>query len=136
MTRATDTARPHLLDFEQLRAALDAAVDLAVARFGPTVDLDEVAGYDDYHWHLPVDVAFAMDDDPGLHVNAGQSSDDLDELAEMVAHPDEQVLSHSLEHLASVLDLVAFLDSPRGPRRRPAGRTSPLPDPVIDPSRR
>lgn len=99
MTRATDTGRgPYVLDLEQLRTALDGVVDLAVARFGPTVDLDE--------------------------------------LVEMVARPDEQVLSHSSEHLVALLGLVAFLDPPRGPRLRPAGRTSPLPDPVIDPSGR
>ena len=125
-------ARQHILDFEQLRRALNSAVDLAAAHFGPTIDVDQVPEYNDYYWNLPTDTAFAMDADPGLHVGAGQSSDDLEELAEMLAEPDGQVLWHSLEHLSGLLALLAFLQNPRPGRARPAGKVSPLPD-ICDP---
>ena len=133
MAAAERSPRPHQLDFEDLRTALNGVIDLAIERFGPRLDVQAVAGYNDYYWHLPVEAAYAMDDDPGLYVDAGQSSDDLDELSEMIDQPHEQVLRHSVEHLVGLLNLVAFLDDPRSGRRRPPGATStslPAPSPT------
>ena len=127
MTTSEGPPRPHVLDFEQLRAALNGVVDLAIDRFGPTVDLQAVSEYNDYYWHLPTDTAHAMDDDPGLYVDAAQSSDDLEELAEMLARPQDQVLWHSVEHLVGLLNLVSFLADPRPKRSRPAGVSAPSP---------
>ncbi|GAA3624744.1 hypothetical protein GCM10022223_47280 [Kineosporia mesophila] len=124
--------RPHILDLEQLRFALNSVVDLAAARFGTTIDVDQVLEYNDYYWQLPTDIAYAMHADPGLYVNVGQISDDLEELAEMLDEPDEQVLWHSLEHLTGLLRLLAFLENPRPGRERPPGQVSPLPD-ITDP---
>jgi hypothetical protein len=125
-------ARPHILDLEQLRLALSNVVDLAAAHFGPTIDVDQIPEYNDYYWHLPTATAYAMDADPGLYVDAGQISDDLEELAEMLADPDEQTLWHSLGHLGGLLGLLAFLQNPRPGRSRPAGKVSTLPD-IPDP---
>lgn len=119
MTSREGTQRPHVIDFEQLRTALNGVVDLAIDRFGPQLDVETVPGYSDYYWHLPVDTAHAMDEDPGLYINAGQSSDDLGELAEMLSQPEDQVLWHSVEHLVGLLNLVSFLADPRPGRRRP-----------------
>ena len=102
--------RPGRLVFSQLRVAINGAIDLAESRLGEAVDLDALEQYRDYYWHLPVDVAFSMAEEPEKSVDAGQTSDDLEELADMVANPEDQVLWHSLEHLAEVLRLVAFLD--------------------------
>ncbi|MGI4896042.1 MAG: hypothetical protein ACRYF3_13110 [Janthinobacterium lividum] len=121
MTASEGPSRPHVLDFEQLRAALNGVVDLAIDRFGPQVDVEAVPEYNDYYWHLPTDTAHAMDDDPGLYVDAGQSSDDL----EMLAEPQDQALWHSVEHLVGLLNLVSFLADPRSKRRRPAGVSAP-----------
>ncbi|WP_432524282.1 hypothetical protein [Kineococcus sp. SYSU DK006] len=130
MAAAERSPRPHQLDFEDLRTALIGVIDLAIERFGARLDVQKVASYNDHYWHLPVDTAYALDDDPGLYVDAGQSSDDLDELAEMIDQPHEQVLRHSVEHLVGLLNLVAFLADPRPGRRRPLGTTSaPSPAP-------
>jgi hypothetical protein len=114
-------AAPHnawaVLQLADLRAALTSALDVAEAQLGTAIDLSAHADLRDYHWELPVDVAFAMDDDPGLRVVAGLTSDDLQTLAEA----DDPVWGHSLGHLAELLRLLAFLASPRPPRRRPAG---------------
>lgn len=97
-----------LLDLEQLRTALDGVVDLAIARFGPRLDLREVGH--DYYWHLPVQAAFTMSDDPGLRIDAGMSSDDLEEMQDMVENPQDQFLWHCATHLSEVLRLLAFAD--------------------------
>jgi hypothetical protein len=92
---------------------MNGAIDLAVARFGETVDLDSLEQYRDYYWHLPIEVAFSMAAEPEKSIDAGQTSDDLEELAEMTASSDDQVLWHSLAHLAELLRLLAFLDWPQ-----------------------
>jgi len=125
MTASEGPSRPHVLDFEQLRAALSGVVDLAIDRFGPQVGVEAVPEYNDYYWHLPTDTAHAMDDDPGLYVDAGQSSDDLPELTDMLAEPQDQVLWHSVEHLVGLLNLVSFLADPRPKRQRPASVSAP-----------
>ncbi|WP_380159305.1 hypothetical protein [Kineococcus sp. R86509] len=130
MTANEGLERPHVLDFEQLRAALNGAIDLTIDRFGPKVDVAAVPEYNDYYWHLPTDTAHAMDDDPGLYVNAGQSSDDLEELAEMLSQPQDQVLWHSVEHLVGLLNLVSFLADPRRKRSRPLGASAPSSAPL------
>ena len=101
---------------------------MAATRFGTTIDVDQIPEYNDYYWHLPTDTAYAQDADPGLYVDAGQISDDLEELAEMLAEPGEQVLWHSLEHLTGLLGLLAFLENPRPGRSSPADKVSPRPE--------
>lgn len=102
-----------IVDLEQLRTALTEVVDLAIARFGPRLDLSEVGH--DYYWHLPVEAAFTMSDDPGLRINAGMTSDDLEEMQDMVENPEDQFLWHSATHLSEVLRLLAFADSTSPP---------------------
>ncbi|MEH3076698.1 MAG: hypothetical protein PGN11_08435 [Quadrisphaera sp.] len=99
-----------MLDVEQLRVALNSLVDLAVERFGPTVDVSASHSLADCYWHLPVEPAKTMADAPGQHLGVGQLSDDLVELAAMVRDPQGQVLWHSATHLSELLRLLAFLD--------------------------
>lgn len=99
-----------VLDFEQLRAALNGLVDLAVERFGPTVDVGASRCLVDFYWHLPVQPAMTMADAPGKHIDSGQLSDDLAELADMVQDPGSQALWHSATHLSELLRMLAFLD--------------------------
>jgi hypothetical protein len=73
-------------------------------------------------WQLDVQTAFALDDDPGLRVSAGQTHDDLATLDEILAEPDEPVLSHSLAHLAELLRFLAFASNPRPGALRPSDR--------------
>ena len=54
-----------------------------------------------------------MRDDIATEVTAGLTSDDLDELDEMLANPGDQALWHSLEHLSELLRLLAALDADR-----------------------
>ena len=104
---------PMILDIDRLRTGLAAALDLAVERFGNSVDLRQFPTCKDYYWQLAPADAFSMRDNIATEVTAGLTSDDLDELDEMLANPGDQALWHSLEHLSELLRLLAALDADR-----------------------
>lgn len=107
---------PLVLDIERLRSGVNAVLDLAVAQFGTSVDLHRFPACKDYYWRLTAHDAFSMRDDIASQVVAGQTSDDLVELDEMLAEREDQVLWHSLEHLAELLRLLAvLLPAPEAP---------------------
>jgi hypothetical protein len=102
-------------------------------RLGAVIDVTSVAHAKDYYWHLSPDTAYAMDDDPGLRVDAGQTHDDLQELADMLADPEmHEALWHSLDHLAELMRFLAFADNPRSAKLRPAEPETPESNSSVD----
>lgn len=118
-----------LLHVADLRRALADALDAVEEQMGESIDLSKVPHIQGYYWFLAPDTAYAMDDDPGLRIAAGQTDDDITTLAEMLADPDmHDVISHSMGHLAELLRVLAFAASPRPPRVRPSDRLPPTSD--------
>ena len=69
---------------EDLRRAFSVLVDAIAANFGSTVTLCGADFYADHYWDLELEAAFGLVDDPGLHIGAGQASDDVDEVRDVV----------------------------------------------------
>lgn len=89
-------AEPRTINIPDLRTALIRTLDLAEARLGSTVELGA-----DYYWHLAVDDAFDVANEPTTFT-VGQVSDDLQEVhADHVRVPEEAW--HDLSHLVGVL---------------------------------
>jgi hypothetical protein len=80
-------AAPLLLRLADLRRALSDALDAVEEQIGESIDLAQVPHFKGYYWCLNTDTAYAMDDDPGLRITAGQTDDDIATLAEMLADP-------------------------------------------------
>jgi hypothetical protein len=94
------------IDVADLRQALTRLLDAAERDFGPTLDLRA-----DHYWLLELDAAFNLEREPA--VNAGQLSDDVASIRELLARPDgDAYLWHDLQHAAHVLLRVASLDLP------------------------
>ena len=119
MSAEESRALSSTLRLTDLRTAINAALDQVEQDLGPAVDLAGVEHYNDYYWALAVDIAFAMDDDPGLRVSAGQTSDDLETLADLLEEPADQLWTHSLTHLAELLRLLVYVTNPRAATRHP-----------------
>lgn len=97
-----------------LRRACTVLLDEVELRFGPDVALCGVAFDEDHYLTLTLAAAFELADRPELHVIAGQTSDDVDEVRALLDRPDgEVVLWHDLGHLAGVRLRIAYLDEPR-----------------------
>ena len=93
-----------------LRAALVKILDAIEAKYGPSVELDA-----DYYWTLNDTAAFAMVDHPEQHVGAGQLSDDVEELRDLLQREPEEgvIIWHDLGHVIGLLRRLATLDLPR-----------------------
>ena len=105
---------------EDLRGAFSVLVDAIAGNFGPTVTLCEKDFYADHYWNLELEAAFHLVDDPGLHINAGQTSDDVEEVRHILEREGGEVfLWHDLGHFSAVLRRIAFLDTP-DQRRAPS----------------
>lgn len=84
------------VNIPELRTAWIRTLDLAEVRLGSTVELDA-----DYYWHLAVDDAFDVANEPKA-LTVGQVSDDLQEIhADHDRVPEEAW--HDLSHLVGVL---------------------------------
>ena len=97
---------PIAIALADLRAALARVLDAAEEQFGPVVDLEA-----DYYWSLAAGDAFDLSKDPS--VVAGQLSDDVAEVRDLLAREeDEVVLWHDLEHVTGILLRIAGLAQP------------------------
>ncbi len=89
-----------VLRLDDLRDALDRALRATQARLGAEVVLQ-----DDYYWHLPVEQAFDVHQEPG-DLTMGQLSDDL-----AAVSPAEESGPHSAWHeLAHLVGLLRALE--------------------------
>lgn len=94
------------IDLADLRAALGRLLDAATDRFGPTLLLEA-----DHYWTLNVADRFNLAREPA--VEAGQLSDDVAEVHELLARAEGEVfLWHDLEHVVGILQRIADLDLP------------------------
>jgi hypothetical protein len=87
---------PLVIRMDELRAALGRALIAAEKRLGAEVALE-----DDHYWHLPVDEAFDMTQEPAS-LTVGQLSDDLENLR----GPGDlgpETAWHELSHLVGLL---------------------------------
>ena len=80
-----------------LRTALLRALDAMEERLGPRVPLDM-----DYYWHLPVERAFDMAEEPHTFT-VGQVSDDVEESIHDQRERLPEEAWHDLSHLIGVL---------------------------------
>lgn len=90
-------------------------MDAVESRFGSEVYLSEHRV--DLYWNVDLRAAFGMVDHPEQHIDCGQSSDDVREIADLLGREGQEPLSlwHDLDHLAGVLRMLAYLDLPDGP---------------------
>lgn len=89
-----------------LREQLDRLLRAVEARDGEAIEIDA-----DYYWLLESREAFALDR-PAI-ASAGQISDDIDELHNMAAREDDDLIPwHDLKHLIGLLEAIAARDRP------------------------
>jgi hypothetical protein len=92
------------LDVPLLRRQLDRILMIVERRGGATVELDA-----DHYWILETSEMFVLDSIPAP--NAGQLSDDVDELTAMASRPDDDLVPwHDLKHLIGLLETLACRD--------------------------
>lgn len=93
---------PLRVSIPDLRAALNRALDTTQALLGAEITVPV-----DYYWHVPVEAAFDMANEPEL-LTVGQVSDDI---AEIVHDDHDRVAEeawHDLSHLVGVLRALEF----------------------------
>ena len=90
---------------KELRAALGRLLDAVEERFGPAIDLAA-----DYYWTVDARAAYEPHEDPSGNVGAGQLSDDVDAIRELLRRDDEPIIWHDLSHVVGVLGRIAALD--------------------------
>lgn len=89
-----------VLSIPKLREALDRTLTAVEREHGEMVTLTG-----DYYWHLPVQAAFDMTV-ASPELDAGQLSDDLDELNDLLTEDETEgvpALWHNLQHLIGLL---------------------------------
>lgn len=89
-----------VLRIPKIRTALDRLLEAIQRQHGETVMLSR-----DMYWHLRVEDAFDMTQEPTTH-SVGQLSDDLESVNDFLAHaPGDDGLAawHELQHLIGVL---------------------------------
>jgi len=90
-----------------LRQALQRVLGAAEKKLGSVVDLDA-----DYYWTVPPGETFDKLEMPTA-LEAGQLSDDVAELQDLLAREDGEVfIWHDLDHLVGILRRLASLDIP------------------------
>lgn len=90
-------AEPLIVRIADLRTALVRVLDAAEKRLGPEIALGA-----DYYWHVPVDDAFSMAEEP-QEFTVGQVSDDLQEVMQDRGERLPEEAWHDLSHLVGVL---------------------------------
>jgi hypothetical protein len=87
----------------ELREALDRLLAAITVGFGHSIDLDG-----DYHWWIETQDAFDMTREPS--VNAGQLSDDVTSMREMLSREDDEIVVwHDLDHVIGILQRISAL---------------------------
>jgi hypothetical protein len=93
---------------DDLREALRRVLDGLERRCGGEIDLGA-----EHYWQIELRAAFDLIDDPGAEIVSGQLSEDLAELAVLLARPDGEIVQwHDLEHLTAILRALAWRDVP------------------------
>lgn len=105
-----------ILRLNDVRAACLKLLDTAEERFGLEIDLDSRPEPVGTYWSFESGTSFALLDHPELRIAAGDVFDDLEEINALLTErePGEIYLWHDLEHLAHLLLLLAYFDSPPG----------------------
>ena len=98
----TDATR---LEVREIRDAIAAVLDRVQARFGPVIELDA-----DYYWTLDLRTAFDLNKDTKQGLGMAQLSDDVQELRDFLARPDDPTIWHPLSHILGILMRIAALD--------------------------
>ena len=95
------------LDLDLLRQALNRCLDECEQRLGRHVDLGA-----DHYWVIDPRAAFDLAREP--QVSAGQLSDDLDEMTQLLVKNNEDFLTiwHEIEHVLGPLARLAALTKP------------------------
>jgi hypothetical protein len=93
------------IDIAELRLACNKVAE----RLGPEVVLGDGSFVGDHYWELTLEASFGLVDHPELHVVAGQTTDDVDELRRIIDSEDV-VLWHDIAHITGVLRRIASLD--------------------------
>jgi hypothetical protein len=97
------------IDIAELRLACNKVLDVVAERLGPEVVLGDGSFVGDHYWELTLEASFGLVDHPELHVVAGQTTDDVDELRRIIDSEDV-VLWHDIAHITGVLRRIASLD--------------------------
>jgi hypothetical protein len=87
----------HVVRITDLKIAFERVLSLAEDLLGPEVTLDV-----DYYWHVPVEDAFDLANEPRTFT-VGQLSDDLAEILHKGRARVPQEASHDLSHLIGLL---------------------------------
>jgi len=97
---------PVVIAVADLREALARLLDAATEQFGQLVDLDA-----DHYWAIDSAAAFDLTKDPA--VDAGQLSDDVATVVELLTRDDGEIfLWHDLEHVTGILLRISVLARP------------------------
>ena len=107
MWNAARMDRATAIDVQELRAALELILNRIEEQLGPTVDL---AG--DYYWTVDARAAYETLNDPVGSLVAGQLSDDVNAIRELLRRDDDPIIWHDLAHVVGVLRRIATLDLP------------------------
>jgi hypothetical protein len=90
----------------EIREATTRILDAVEVSLGPIVNLDA-----DHYWLLETDDSFDLGADPEVH--AGQLSDDLESIRDMLGNADDDIVVwHDLDHLIGLLRRLSALDRP------------------------
>ena len=109
----TDTTMS--LRVADLRRACEVLLDEVERRFGDQIQLSALDAVKDHYWDLDLAAAYGMVKQPEAHLTAGQTSDDLQEIVDLLHRADGDepvVLWHDLSHVSGVMRLLAYLDLP------------------------
>jgi hypothetical protein len=95
------------IDVAEVRLALAGILDAVEARYGSTLDLAA-----DYYWTVDLQRSFDPYAEPGASLTAGQLTDDVEEIRDMLGEARDPVIWHDLSHVVGVLRRIAALDLP------------------------
>ena len=100
---------PLTVSLSDLRLTLNRVLDELAQRHGN----DHVELTADYYWVLDPRAAYDMTGAPSTeHLTVGQVSDDLQEVAALIAATDPPVPWHDLAHVIGILQRLAAQDLP------------------------
>jgi hypothetical protein len=95
-----------VVELSKLHEALDRLLAAVAVQLGPSIDLDA-----DMYWSIDTRDAFDLSRQPSLE--AGQLSDDVSSVLEMLNRDDSEILVwHDLDHAIGILQRIAGLAKP------------------------
>lgn len=102
-----------VLRIDELREACHRLLDAVEEQFGGEIDLDAFPFILAEYWAFDPRTAYALDCHPELRIQAGDVTDDLEEVRDLLHRSEGEVfLGHDLGHLCGLLGLLAFMDYP------------------------